>query len=61
MGPRFGGYVGLDFVRPGEGFNFQLGLHPYVSPMWSIDDPADHRGTVAGAMAEGVFRFALLE
>ena len=61
MGPRFGAYLGLDFVRPAEVFNFQLGLHPYLSPMWAIDDPDDHRGTVVGAMAEGAFRFSVFE
>ena len=57
MGPTFGGYVGLDFKRPGEVFNFQLGLSPYVTPLFSIDDPEDHRGVVVGGLLDGIFRF----
>ena len=57
MGPKIGGYFGLDFKRPGERFNVQLGLSPYVSPLWGIGDPEDHRGVVAGATLDGVFRF----
>ncbi len=58
MGPTFGGYFGLDFKRPGT-FNFQLGLHPYVTPLFGIADPAGHQGVVVGAMLEGPFRFTL--
>lgn len=58
MGPTFGAYLGLDFKRPGT-FNFQLGLHPYVIPLFGVSDPAGHRGVVVGAMLEGPFRFAL--
>ncbi len=58
MGPRVGGYVGLDFKRPGETFNFQLGLSPYIAPLFAIDDPENHRGVVVGGMLDGQFRFA---
>ena len=59
LGPRVGAYVGLDFKRPGERFNFQLGLSPYVSPLFAVDDPEDHRGIVAGGMLDGLFRFGI--
>jgi len=57
MGPSIGAYVGLDFKRPGKSFNFQLGLHPYATPLFSIGDPDNHQGMVAGALLDGVFRF----
>jgi hypothetical protein len=57
LGPTVGGYLGLDFTRPDERFNFQLGLTPYVTPLFGIDDPQDHRGLVAGALLDGQFRF----
>jgi hypothetical protein len=56
VGPRVGGYVGLDFARPGEAFNFQLGLHPYVAPLISINDERHHRGWVMGITLENSFR-----
>ena len=57
MGPRVGGYFGLDFLRPGKSFNFQLGLTAYFEPLFGIDDPDDHQGIVAGGTLEGLFRF----
>ena len=58
LGPRIGGYFGLDFKRPGKTFNFQLGLSPYVTPLFSVDDPDNHRGLVAGGTLDATFRFA---
>ncbi len=57
MGPTFGGYVGVDFTRPGKSFNFQLGVTPYVTPLFSIDDAATHSGVVAGALLDALFRW----
>jgi hypothetical protein len=57
LGPTVGGYFGFDFIRPGELFNFQLGLHPYFTPLWGVDDPAGHQGFVVGGMLEGLFLF----
>lgn len=54
MGPRIGFYIGLDFRRPGESFNFQLGLHPYATTLFS---PEEHRGVVLGGTLDGMFRF----
>ena len=59
IGPRLGAYLGLDFERPDHPFNFQLGLHPYVSPLFSVGDPEEHRGWIVGAMLEGLFRFEM--
>jgi hypothetical protein len=57
MGPIVGAYAGLDFRRPGETFNFQLGLSPYVTPLFGIRDPQNHRGVVIGGLLDGIFRF----
>jgi hypothetical protein len=58
MGPIIGGYAGLDFRRSGgEVRKFQLGISPYVIPLFGIGDPKDHRGVVAGALVDGTFRF----
>lgn len=57
MGPIVGGYFGVDFLRPNQTFNFELGITPYVTPMWAISDPEDHRGVVVGGLIDGLFRF----
>lgn len=59
LGPILGAYGGLDFSRPEKSFNFQLGLTGYVTPLFTIDDPENHRGVVAGAMLDLSFRFRL--
>ena len=59
FGPRIGGYIGLDFGHPGKKFNFRLGLQPYVTPLWSVDDPQGRKGLVAGAVLDAQLRFGL--
>jgi len=58
MGPQIGGYFGLDFKRPDERFNFQLGLSPFVTPLFGVNDPENHRGIVVGGLLDALFRFA---
>jgi hypothetical protein len=58
IGPRVGAYAGFDFKRPGELFNFQLGIHPYFEPLWGIGDAQNHQGFVVGGMLDSVFRFS---
>lgn len=57
VGPILGGYMGIDFKRDGKSFNAQLGLTPYVIPLFSVDDPERHRGFVVGGLVDGSFRF----
>ena len=57
LGPFIGGYVGLDFKRPDEKFNFQLGLTPYVIPLFGVADDENHKGVVIGGLLDGSFRF----
>jgi hypothetical protein len=61
MGPMLGGYAGMDFKKPGSKYNFQLGLTPYVIPMFGINDPADHKGVVVGGLLDFQFRFQSLK
>lgn len=57
MGPRVGAYVGVNFKRPSESFDFQLGFSPYVTPLFSIKDPESHQGRVVGGSLDALFRF----
>ena len=57
MGPIVGGYLGLDFKRPEKAFDFELGLTPYVTPLFGISDPEEHRGIVVGGLVDGSFKF----
>ena len=58
IGPKLGAFVALDFKRPGESFNFQLGLNPYFAPLFATaDGPRSPDGVLAGGMLEGTLRF----
>jgi hypothetical protein len=57
LGPRVGAYLGVNFKRPKESFDFQLGFSPYLTPLFSVNDPESHRGRVLGASLDGFFRF----
>ena len=57
LGPRFGAYLGVDFKRSGESSNFQLGFSPYVTPLFSINDPDSHKGVVVGGSLDALFFF----
>lgn len=59
IGPIIGGYLGLDFPQPSESFNFELGVTPYVIPLFSIDDIENHRGIVIGGLLDASFRLSL--
>jgi hypothetical protein len=57
MGPRIGAYLAADFTRPNETMNFQLGVQPYVTPLFGINDPDAHKGVVLGGSIDSLFRF----
>jgi hypothetical protein len=57
LGPRVGAYFGVDFKRPDKPFDFQLGFSPYVTPLFSINDPDSHKGLVVGGSLDTLFRF----
>ncbi len=56
-GPVFGFYLGADFVRPDERFNFQLGFRPYITPLIPTGEADVDTGIVVGGTVDGVFRF----
>lgn len=60
LGPRIGAYVGLDFRSPQKTHNFQIGIRPYVIPMFSIGDSENHQGIVVGGMLEGRMGFDIV-
>jgi hypothetical protein len=57
LGPIIGAYAGLDFRRPGERFNFQIGVSPYVTPLFGLRDPDNHKGIVIGGLVDASFRY----
>jgi hypothetical protein len=59
LGPIVGGYAGIDFRRPNKTFNFELGLTPYLIPLFGVDDSQNHKGIVVGGLLDAAFRFAI--
>jgi hypothetical protein len=57
LGPIIGGYIGLDFKRPCKKFNLQLGVTPYVEPLFGVNDAENHRGVVVGGLLDLQLRF----
>ncbi len=57
IGPIVGGYFGIKFKRPEKSFNFELGISPYLIPLFSINDPLNHKGIVAGGLLDASFSF----
>jgi hypothetical protein len=57
LGPTIGAYLGMDFKRPERATNFQIGIHPYVTPLFAISDPGEHRGIVVGGLLVGQLRW----
>ncbi len=57
MGPMVGVFFGTEFLRPSSAWTLQLGIHPYLTALFGIDDPGNHKGVVVGGMLEGRFRF----
>lgn len=57
LGPTVGAYVGLNFHRPGEKFDFRLGVSPYVTSLFGLRDPDNHKGIVIGGLVDASFRF----
>ena len=57
IGPIIGAYAGFDFRRPREKFNFQLAVSPYVTPLFGLQDPDNHKGIVIGGLVDASFRY----
>ena len=50
LGPILGGYLGWDLRRSGKAFGPQLGITPYVAPLFGVGD--ERRGVVAGGQVD---------
>lgn len=50
MGPIFGGFLGWDLRHEGRSFGTQLGLTPYIAPLFGLAN--DRRGIVAGGQLD---------
>jgi hypothetical protein len=64
IGPRIGGYAGLDAVPGPETaheMEFQVGINPYYSLLFSANDPQKHRGFTIGGSVEGFLGFRPIE
>jgi hypothetical protein len=58
LGPIVGAYAGLDFHRPEKKFDFELGVSPYVTSLFGLRDPDNHKGIVIGGLVDASFRFS---
>jgi hypothetical protein len=58
VGPQIGGYFGMTFKGSSDVFNYQLGIHPYVTPLFPTDGEHDV-GVAAGALLDNLFRFKI--
>lgn len=56
MGPILGGYFGIEF-KSTKAYRFELGVSPYFTPLFSINDPENHQGVVIGGLLDASFRF----
>jgi hypothetical protein len=56
-GPTLGGRVGFAFGRNDHPFSSAVSVSPYVTPLFGIDDPDNHRGIVVGGLVDVTFRF----
>ena len=57
LGPILGAYAGVNFIKPEKKYDFQLGISPYVTPLFGIRDSENHKGIVVGGLLDGTFRF----
>lgn len=57
-GPRVGAVAALDFKRPEKAFDFQLGINPYITPMFGGSKEESYKGIVIGGSLDGTFKFA---
>ncbi|MCP4179859.1 MAG: hypothetical protein GY756_19025 [bacterium] len=56
VGPTFGGYIGAEYKRTNKK-SFEIGINPYITPLFSINDPDNHYGVVIGGLFDFSFRF----
>lgn len=57
LGPTIGGYAGYTFNRSSGRPRFSLGVSPYVTPLFSVNDPDKRNGVVIGGLLDAAFYF----
>lgn len=57
LGPTIGGFAGYTFNRPSGQPRFSLGVSPYVTPLFSVNDPDKRKGVVIGGLLDAAFYF----
>ncbi len=57
LGPTIGGYAGYTFSRSSGQPRFSLGVSPYVTPLFSVNDPDKRKGVVIGGLLDAAFYF----
>lgn len=57
LGPTIGGFAGYTFSRSSGEPRFSLGVSPYVTPLFSVNDPDKRKGVVIGGLLDAAFYF----
>jgi hypothetical protein len=57
LGPTIGGFAGYTFNRETGQPRFSLGVSPYVTPLFSVNDPDKRKGVVIGGLLDAAFYF----
>ncbi len=57
LGPTIGGFAGYTFSRSSEQPRFSLGVSPYVTPLFSVNDSDKRKGVVIGGLLDAAFYF----
>jgi hypothetical protein len=57
LGPTIGGFAGYTFNRSSGQPRISLGVSPYVTPLFSVNDPNKRKGVVIGGLLDAGFYF----
>jgi hypothetical protein len=57
LGPTIGGFAGYTFNRSSGQPRFSLGVSPYFTPLFSVNDPEKRKGVVIGGLLDAGFYF----
>lgn len=57
IGPTIGSYFGIKFNHPEKSCGMELGISPYVTPLFSINNSYNNNGIVIGGLLDLTFSF----
>jgi hypothetical protein len=57
LGPIIGAYLGWEFKNPNKAYNFEIGISPYVTPLFGIENDPSHDGVIIGGLVDFAFNF----